>query len=201
MAYITPSDLRDWTGARSGIDDAIVTSLCASTSAAIDAYCGRTFTADSVATARVFHSGSYSVTPIADAFSITAVATDLVGLGTYATTWSVADYYTEPLNGVGQNGHTGWPATRIMARQSKWFYPAKWPDVQVTAKWGWATVPDDVRQACLMLAAELLASKDAPLGITASDVGGIQVRGNLRVQSLLNPFTTATAASGKFLVA
>ncbi len=200
-AYITASDLADWGGVRSGLDTAIITSLCDSASAAVDAYCGRVFTADSVATARTFYTLSTWDVAIDDALEITTLQTDEGGLGNFTTTWTTNDYFTSPLNGVGQNGHTGWPITRICARQTHWFWPAPWPSVKVTAKWGWTAVPADVRQACLMLASELLASKDAPLGITAIDVGGIQVRGNLRVQSLLNPFCSEKASSGKFLVA
>lgn len=201
MAYITADELNTWFGIDRNLDAGIVDTLCDAATAAVDAYCGRVFTADSVASARVFTTLSTWDVNIDDAWAITSVKTDESGFGTYSTTWATSDYFTTPFNGVGQNGHTGWPTTRLCGRQTRWFTPALWPSVQVTAKWGWAAVPDEVKQATLMLAAELLASKDAPLGITAVDVGGIQVRGNLRVQSLLNPFTTATAGGGKFLVA
>lgn len=201
MAYITPDDLNNWSSITQGLDADIVATLCVAATAAVDAYCGRVFTADSVATARVFYAIDDDYVTIDDALAITTVKTDETGLGTYATTWTTSDYFTEPLNGVGQNGRSGWPVNCLRIRQTRWFTPGEWPSVQVTAKWGWTAVPDEVKQATVMLAAELLASKDAPLGITAIDVGGIQVRGNLRVQSLLNPFTTQTASNGKFLVA
>lgn len=200
MAYITVEQLNDWYDNRGALNPEIAESLCDAASKAVDDYCGRTFVADSVASARVFFADAPDVVTINDALQITAVATDDAGAGTYSTSWSASDWFATPINNIGPNGQANWPSTAIVARLTRWFTVSAWPSVQVTAKWGWAAVPAEVTQACLMLAAEMFASKDAPLGITATDLGGVQVRGNLRVRALLDPFKTSTDASGKFLV-
>lgn len=199
MAYVSSTDLDAWIG--QGTSGQTGTDVCTRASAAVDAYCGRRFTADTNATARVFYALDCERVQIDDALEITTVKTDETGLGTYGTTWTTSDYFTLPLNGVGPNGASGWPTTGLVARQTRWFTPGEWPSVQVTAKWGWTAVPDDIKQATLLLAAELYASRNAPLGITATDVGGIQVRGNVRVTSLLSTYRTSTSSDGRLLVA
>ena len=201
MAYVANTDLDAWLG--QGTSGQTGTDVCTRASAAVDAWCGRMFRQidDTTATARVFYALDCERVMIDDCYSITSVKTDESNLGTYPTTWSTDDYYKVPLNNVGPNAATGWPYTGLVARLTRWFTPGDWPSVQVTAKWGWSAVPDDVKQATLLLAAELYASRNAPLGITAVDVGGIQVRGNVRVTSLLSTYRTTTSSDGRFLVA
>jgi hypothetical protein len=46
------------------------------------------------------------------------------------------------------------------------------PTVQVTAKFGWPAVPDDVTKACLVQAGQLHKAKDTPFGVAGvSDMG------------------------------
>jgi hypothetical protein len=50
------------------------------------------------------------------------------------------------------------------------------PGVQVTAKWGWPSVPSDINMACLILAADLYKRKDAPGGILGlGDLGAVRM--------------------------
>jgi hypothetical protein len=50
------------------------------------------------------------------------------------------------------------------------------PGVQVTAKFGWPSVPDDINQACLILTADLYKRKDSPGGILGlGDLGAIRM--------------------------
>lgn len=203
MAYITSDELETWMQGSTGFSGQVGDDVCDAATAAVDAYCGRTFAQvdNTTATARVFYAQGCESVAIDDCYQITSVKTDDTNTGTFPLTWTVDDYYSLPLNNVGPNGAGGWPITTLVARLARWFTPGDWPSVQVTAKWGWSAVPDDVKQATLLLGAELLASRNAPLGITAIDVGGIQVRGNTRVTTLLATYRTTTSSDGKFLVA
>ena len=50
-------------------------------------------------------------------------------------------------------------------------------NVQVTAKWGWAAVPTDVKNACRRLAQMRYKSKNAPFGVAGvGDMGAIHIK-------------------------
>jgi len=51
-----------------------------------------------------------------------------------------------------------------------------WPQAQVTAKWGWPEVPDDVEQATYILSADLYKRKDSIGGVLGlSELGAIRM--------------------------
>jgi hypothetical protein len=59
--------------------------------------------------------------------------------------------------------------------------------VQVTAKFGWPAVPDNVEKACIIQAVQLFKAKDAAFGVASfGDMGG-----GLRVHAGLNPIARA----------
>jgi hypothetical protein len=90
----------------------------------------------------------------------------------------------------------GSPWTELHAVGSKWFpawnYTAPFirrQSVQVTATWGWASVPGPVKQACLMQAANFVRRKDNPFGITGfADAGLLRIREDPDVAALLDPY-------------
>jgi hypothetical protein len=48
--------------------------------------------------------------------------------------------------------------------------------VQVTARYGWASVPSPVKQACIIQASRLFKRLDSPLGVAGfGDLGAIRV--------------------------
>ena len=50
------------------------------------------------------------------------------------------------------------------------------PQVEVTARWGWPTVPDDINQATLILSADLYKRKDSIGGVLGlSELGAIRM--------------------------
>jgi hypothetical protein len=50
------------------------------------------------------------------------------------------------------------------------------PGVEVTAKWGWPSVPDDIEVACQILTADLYKRKDSPGGVLGlGDLGAIRM--------------------------
>lgn len=63
--------------------------------------------------------------------------------------------------------------------------------LEVTARWGWATTPDVVKQASKTLALDLWKRKDAPFGVTGTvDFGPLRIGRDVfaGVASLLAPY-------------
>lgn len=216
-SYATLADLRARLSSGgvtlSTTDDPILTSALASASRSIETATNRQFNLDTGLTSRVYYPTSQS-TAIVDDISTTAglvVATDSDDDGVYETTWLATDYLLRPINGI-EHGVPGWPYSRIDAVGGKYFPMAgkyaytgpiwreylnstfplihRRPGLQVTATFGWPTAPpENVRQACLILAEELYKLKDAPYGVAGwSQYGAIRVRENPKVAELLTDY-------------
>jgi hypothetical protein len=158
----------------------------------IDGWCHRSFTAAATAagsaTARVFSPQSAAICWVDDIANTNGlvVRTDENADGVYEQTWTTLDYQLEPLNNLSK----GEPAYRIVAVDTlfpTWASPAP---VQVTANWGWPSVPHDVREACLLLAGRQFKRGDSLLGVAGfGDLGAMIVRSvDPDVTALLNPY-------------
>ena len=157
-----------------------------------EAYTGYRFVPDSVVSTRTFRPVYGQV--ILDSGSSIATTTGLIVktddslVGTYGTTWTVdTDYVLEPFDGVGPDGSTGWPYTRVVGVGARYF-PQSYTrrSVQITATWGWAETPAQVKTAVLLRAAALWKRKDAPYGVAGfADLGAFRVREDPDVESLL----------------
>lgn len=66
------------------------------------------------------------------------------------TSWNVTDVEPRPWNGTYE-GMTGWPYFDLLTVSKTW-PPNRTPKVTVTAHWGWAAVPEAIRQATLDVA-------------------------------------------------
>lgn len=151
---------------------------------AIKHHCHRDFTvAGATATVRVFRPPVYCDVLYVDDFS-----TD-VGLvvADNAVTVADADYELEPLNGLDETGSTV-PYTAIRRVAGSWYWNGNRASVSVTAKWGWVAVPADVVEACVVLAKDLAALRDARFGVAGfGEFGVVRMRENPQVLSLLAP--------------
>lgn len=164
----------------------------------IDGWCARRFYADAAATARTYWTRHNQILLIDDAWSITSVKSSSNDDGTYDKTWTVGtDLVAEPLNGVA-DGLSGLPTWRL-----RWIVPqlptaSQLPNVQVTAKWGWATVPEPVRQACLIMAGEVFKLREAPFGVAGVSEFGVVRVGKISPQAvaLLRPYRTGDSVLG-----
>ncbi len=190
-AYLTLPQFKSMTGKTTVTDDPTAEMAINAASRAIDAVCERRFYADAAATARVYTPDDWYEVRVDDFHTITglAVKTDPGDDGTYETTWSTTDYELYPLNGI-VSGIEGWPYTRIRAVEGRTFPCGQRATVQVTAQWGWATVPAAVVQACSLVANDYWKSKDAPFGIAGVDGDGIvaRIRSNPQIRGLLAPY-------------
>lgn len=159
--YITVEDLKGYmdTKVTSGFDQILQNSISAVTDEIIK-HCHRDFNdAEEVSTRQypVIRHPDYGPMLITDDFH----SVDSLVAGNL----SPSDLRLEPLNGIVQ-GKTGWPYWRIIGA----FTPGEL--VSVTAQWGWAAIPNAVRQAAFIWAADTFQLKDQRLGIAGSDQFG-----------------------------
>lgn len=129
-----------------------------------------------------------------------AVATDN-GTGTYPTALAMdTDYRLWPYAAnTGGSEYGAWwmleglGTSRFAVRGVRGLYP-----VRVTARFGWAFVPDPVEQATLLKAAALFKRKDAPFGVMQfGDIAAVRVtRQDIDVVELLSPYVRDVAMVG-----
>lgn len=189
--YASVNELRSRFRLEDADDDELLEKAIRAASRHIDDLANRRFYADQTATARLYYPRDWYRVDVDDLWSTTDLIVKLDdGTGTYPTTIASGDYQLEPLNGV-VSGASGWPYDRIRLIIANVGWPSYWnrrASVQVTAKWGWAAVPAPVRDACLIEAAELFRTKDAPFGIRTGDFGAIRIRPNPKVDELITPY-------------
>lgn len=176
---VTSSELKALLGISDMVDDTRVSMACDSATQMIQAAVGRQLFQDSQVSARVFIASTYWLCEFDDVSTTTGLIlkTDDDADGTFETTWTLGtDFQLEPLN--GQLSGQSWPYTsaRAIGARNFPFYGGQ-ALVQVTARWGWATVPYPVKQAAQIQAASLFKSPDAPLGIAGfGDIGVMRLR-------------------------
>jgi hypothetical protein len=193
--YCTADQLREWMGIQDSADEPLLEAAIESASRAIDVYCDRRFYTDDTATARVYHPRDSYLVDTDDFYTTTGLVVASGTTGSYGTTWSSTYYQLEPLNGLGAGGLSV-PYFRIRA-VGGWF-PSSHdgrPTLQITAKWGWAAVPDAVYNACLLMAARLFRRRNTPEGFAAGEsFGAIRVSSKVDPDAamLLNPYRKVT---------
>lgn len=145
-SYATVQDLETRLGKS---DDGTFADLLDAASRAIEDFTGRQFNKDTteppVATARRFVPVDPQRLPVDDFHTTTDLAIDVNG-----TAWVVADVDPRPWNGI-YKGTTGWPYSDLFTVVKTW-PPGRRPKVTITAHWGWAEVPEGIRQATLDVA-------------------------------------------------
>lgn len=189
---VTSAELKALLGISDSIDNDRIDMACDASTQMIQAECDRQFFLDTNASARVFVRQTWQTVEVDDIGSTNGliVATDEDSDGVYETTWAAGDYQLEPLN--GRFNGLGWPYTRIRAIEARNF-PVDYGRavVQITARWGWPSVPLAVKQAAQIQATALFKSADAPLGIAGfGDIGVMRLRQALHpvAAALLAPY-------------
>lgn len=182
----------DWAALkrRSGIPDVNtfkdidLQAAVASASSAINRHCGRQFGRTETASARSYRAGRSGV-DIDDVWTMDDLVIDDRAYAA-GQAWEL-----EPQDGI-VDGVPGWPFNRLA---TPWMeHPIYHSNglsgrkVLVVAKWGWAEVPPDVTEACLLLAADSLRSGDAPFGVAGFGDYVVRVRANPKVAEKLAPY-------------
>jgi hypothetical protein len=189
-SYATLPELKTRLGIDNTTDDAALTNALNSVSRHIEAYTSRQFNDAGSATARVYYPDACRRTAVDDFHTDTGliVQTDDGDTGTFDTTWTSADFQLEPLNGL-VDGQPGWPYNTIRAVEGRMFPAGRRATLKVTARWGWAAVPAEVKEACLIGAEETFKLKDAPYGVAGfGEFGVVRIRENAKVATLLAPY-------------
>lgn len=193
--YCTLAELKAFVNISDSNDDAELEDAVNSASRQIDAYCGRKFYADGSTSAKVYRTRNpYQVT-VDDISTATGLVLkyDDDDDGTFEITISSSDYFLMPLNGeaFGISG-LGYTSIELLTDGEHEFPTIKTnnrPRIQVTANWGFAAVPEPVRQACLMLSSENFAMRNTPLGIAGvGEFGVLAVRQNRQITRMLDPY-------------
>lgn len=155
-AYATVSQYRSVIGKTDTAQDGDIQTDLLAISRYLDGKLGRFFTQDAAAVARVYvptkNSTSIQVGDLAA--NPTSVKLDTNQDGVFETTLTATDYELLPLN--ANKGPEPWPFNEIGL--TPWgdyslFY--KGIRVEVTAKFGWASVPDAIQRATIQMTAIL----------------------------------------------
>jgi len=181
--YATLTQIKAYMSISDNTDNDLLEDLVESASRSIDRIANRRFYLDSSASARLYRAYSNIFVFVDDigTTSSLVVAMDENGNGTYSKTLTLnTDYILDPLTSQSLNR----PFTQLtmVSNTESWpIFPGITsnglrPGVQVTARWGWPSVPDDINMACLILTADLYKRKDAPGGILGlGDLGVVRM--------------------------
>jgi len=174
MAYTTTALVKASLGiplAATAEDTAIQAAIDAA-EALIDNYTGRTF--ETVTEARTFLPRTASIVDVDDIATTDSLVmkTDEDQDGSFETTLTVTTDYVIIKNAAPfrliTNVNRGWPLS-LYGR----------PTIEITATWGYGTsVPDNIKQAALLMATRLFQRKASPLGFQA---GAISEFGPVRI--------------------
>lgn len=159
-----------------------------SASRQIDRHCGRRFWQDPATVQREYYADSPYDVQTDDISTTTGlvVRVDTGDDGTYATTLTITTQFILLPRNADHDG-LPWNSIRLVDADTTTFpiWTSGRPSVRVTAKFGFATVPDDVNKACLIQATQLFKASDAVFGGLSFDAG------ILRVRETLNPMAAA----------
>ena len=173
------------------VDDALLENAIESASRRIDGHCGRWFYKTAATSVVVYPQNLFVVAFPNDVSSTTnlAIATDTTGGGTYSTSLVLGtDYILYPTD-ANLRGYPYHQAVMTGGQTFPQFVAPSFPTVQITAEWGWAAVPSDITQACILLTIRQFARLNAALGVVGFADMAITVRAvDPDVRDLLAPY-------------
>jgi len=174
------------------ISDTVLDVAINAASRQIDGYCARRFWQDGTVVARTYFPDD-NLTCVVDDISTTTglvVKTDDSMDGTFATTLTITTgFILTPSNAAAMVPVH--PYETVLAVSGFTFAVGDRPSVQVTAKFGWPAVPDDVKKACIIQSWQLAKSQAAPFGVLSfGDAGFMQLQRGMHPQAaiLLEPY-------------
>ena len=188
--YCTLADVKAALRITDTIDDALLENSINSASRMIDQYCNRYFYSSSAGEVRYYKANDGFVCWIDDAQSISEIKTASTDPLIFDTTWEAGDYQVLPANRWANGAY--YPITGITATDN-YLFPV-WADmalVKVTGQFGWSSVPEPIKFACIIQASRLFKRLESPLGVAGvSDIGIMRVGANIDgdVAQLINPF-------------
>jgi len=188
--YCTLADVKAALRITDTVDDSLIENSINSASRMIDQYCNRYFYSTSAGEVRYFKALDAFNCWIDDCQTITEVRTAQSNPITYNQIWSSTDFQTIPANTYANGAFA--PITGLIAVYN-YFFPT-WQEsnlVKVTGTWGWPSVPEPIKFACIIQASRLFKRLESPLGVAGvSDMGIMRVGSSIDgdVAQLINPF-------------
>lgn len=156
----------------------------------IDGYTGRRFWQDSTVQTRQFYAEDWTTCEVDDVSTLTGliVQADQDDDGTFETTYTITtNFIMLPTNAEDMYPVRPYDTIRLVDSGISVFprSASGRPGVQVTAKFGFASVPEDVEKATLIQATQLYKASDAVFGGLSFEAG------ILRIRETLNPMAAA----------
>ena len=188
--YCTLAELKSALRITDSTDDTLLESAIESASRRIDGYTGRFFYQTASTAIPMYPYDEYLlVFPNDVATTTITIKIDSEANGTYATTLTQGtDYVLQPRN-VPIYSRPYESARMVGGATFPLFTLPSFETVQVTTVWGWASIPDDVNQACILLAMRQFARLNAALGVVGFADMAITVRAvDPDVRDLLSPY-------------
>lgn len=146
--YVQPDELADRSGRA---DDGSYPRLIDAASRRVEAFTRRQFNKTDEATTRLFTAVDVERLVVDDFYTTTDLAVVIDGV-----TWASDDYDLRPYNGI-VNGEQGWPFYELLAVSRSWPIRRR-ATIEVTARWGWAAVPEGIAEATLRVAKVMVDS-------------------------------------------
>jgi len=186
--YISLNLLKSALSINDEIDDEFLELAINAASRQIDQVCERQFF--STSETRLFAPRDSFICEVDDLTSLTTLETSSSADGVFDIQWQAKDFQLEPLNSLV--GGIPTPFTQIRA-VDEYLFPTDNQEatVKVTGTFGFTPVPDQVKQATVILSARLAERRFSPLGVAGfGDLGAVRVSRFLDgdVDNLLQPF-------------
>lgn len=188
--YCTLAEVKASLRLTDSVDDALIEQAIESASRRIDGYCGRWFYKTASTAVPLFATNEIILRFPNDLANTTVtIKIDTTGNGTFDTTLvQGTDYILQPTNNV-LNGFPYTQAVMIGGQTFPLYYSPAPPTVEVTGFWGWNAVPNDIKEACILLAMRQFARLNAALGVVGFADMALQVRSiDPDIKDLLSPY-------------
>jgi len=180
--YATLAEFQNYTGMTTltAAETSSIENAIEAASRSIDRIANRRFYLDANASPRLYRPVDIYRLIVDDIGSTTSLAVNLdaTGNGNYTDTLTLnTDYILDPVNAPQKNR----PYTTVTlvgsSGTASWPFPSSFrPSVQVTARWGWPSVPDDIVEACLILSADYMKRASSVGGVVGlSELGAIRM--------------------------
>lgn len=173
------------------MDDAFLALALAAASRAVDRACNRQFGLEEAPAARYYTAeynralGRWAV--VIDDLMTTDGLVVMADYGEQTYDTLIDEIALAPIN-AAPNGR---PWTEFTVQRTSAAQPSGSADaVEVTARWGWTTIPDAIAQATLLQAARFLQRRNAPFGVAGSPADGSEIR----LLAKLDPDVAVTVA-------
>lgn len=169
-AYATVEELRDYVRISDSHDDAVLSLAIEAASRAVDKSTNRQFGKVDAPEQRLY-APDYHPDRRRWIIGIDDLMTQ-VGLQISTDAGTVDAFKLEPRNAAQE----GRPWTMVIVDPTSTHQPVIDQDVAVTASWGWAGVPNTIKQATLLQASRFFSRRTSPYGVAGSPELGNELR-------------------------